>query len=183
MGVLDGLGDAGVANLCYNAAGTVSRVKQYGSTHANADRTEFPGPVYAGPSGDKALAGIATAANVRLSFYDALPVVGYLKAVVYKVPSGSPARTLKRIRLIAGTRPTSATLDVDIRKAAAPGLGVDRYLDASTASVGTASLTNASGNYSVEATVSAALAADDELIIKWTAVNGAQDVTVLLQVE
>lgn len=183
VGILDGLGDAGVANLCWNAAGTTSRVKQYGSGHANVDRTEFPGEVYAGPSGDKKLAGIASAATVRLSFYDAMPQVAYVKAVVYKVPAGSPARTLKRIRLVAGTRPTAASLDVDIRKAAAPGLGVDRFLDASTTSVGTASLTNASANYSVEATVSQALAADDEIIVKWTAVNGAQDVTVLLQIE
>lgn len=183
VGVSDGLGDSGVANLCYNAAGTTSRVKQYGSGHANADRTEFPGPIFAGPSGDKRVAGIADAAIVRLSFFDAMPQVGYVKAIVYKVPAGSAARTLKRIRLVAGTRPTSSSLDVDIRKAAAPGLGVDRYLDGSTSSVGTTSLTNASGNYSVEATVTQALAADDELIIKWTAVNGAQDITVLLQVE
>lgn len=178
--------DAGEWSV-WDAAGTARQRRFYGSTHAtNPNVSEFPGEIRAGSAGTAKMAGVATAAWVRVAVGDVVPAVGYLKRVVYKVPAGSPARSLKRVRMVVGTRPTSSSAQVEVRKAAAPADSVDRFLDASTTAAGSVSLTNASGNFAAESTAAplpVALAEDDELVLKWISVNGAVDVSVLLQIE
>lgn len=183
--------DAGYLTLAWRFDGTTPMVRQYGSSHATqANQFEIPGDLVAPSAVLITKSGKAVGSLIRACVGDAAPVAStYLKRVVYKVPSftGAPARTLTKIMVIAGTKPTGADLQVTVRKLAAPAVGVDRFLDASSTALTTVTLTVASGNFAVETTgLSHALATDDELVIKYGTIGSsipAADVSVILQIE
>ncbi len=183
--------DAGYATIVWDNAGTVAKVRVYGGTHATqANDVEIPGDLVAPSAVKITKGGKAVGAFLRAITGDILPVASsYLKRVVYKVPSftNAPARTLTKIMVVVGTKPVGADLQVTVRKLAAPAVGTDRYLDASSTVLTTVTLTAASGNFAVETTgLAHALATDDELVIKYGTVGtttAAADVTIILQIE
>lgn len=190
VGIDDSVGaDTGTFTLVWDYAGTTARIKHYGGSHATkANQTEFPGDI-SPLSGTFNFRGTAYAAWLRAIVSDALPVASsYMKRVVFKVPSktGALSRTLTKIMVVVGTKPVGADLQVEVRKLAAPAVGTDRFLDASSTSLTTVTLT-AAGNFAVETTgLAHSLAPDDELVVKYGTVGTttvAGDVTIILQIE
>lgn len=184
--------DTGYATLLWNHAGSVERIRSYGSGHSTKpDLTEFPGDI--GPLEAETISfrGVAFGAHARASFSDPLPVTGYLKRIVFKASdaAGAPNRTLTKIKLIAGTRPSTASLVLTLRKrtVAQQTSTNDPFIDANTTAItgATATLTVASGAYTIEVTLGSpeTLAPGEELVAVWGTVGAAADVTVLLQIE
>jgi hypothetical protein len=188
------LTDAGIYTIAWDFGGTNARIRHYGGSHASKpNKTEFIGDI--GPLSPTTLIkfiGTSHAAFTMVACGDALPVVGYLKRVLWKVPNSSsyPQRTVKALRVTVGTRPVGADLVVNLRfRDASAGMaddGDDPFVDGNSTSIATATLT-AGGNYSVLVSgLSQALDPDDELVIKYTSVGtttNAADATTLVLVE
>ena len=183
--------DAGYLTLAWDNAGTAKKMRIYGGSHATqANQTEIPGDLVDSSGNLITKSGKAVGALLRAVIGDPAPAASaYLKRVVYKVPSftDAPARTLQKLLVVVGTKPVGADLVVTVRKLAAPAVGVDRFIDGSSTQIGTVTLTAASSNFAAETTaIAAALATDDELVIKYGTVGSstaAADVTVILQIE
>lgn len=195
VGIEDSVGtDAGIYTMFWDFGGTNPRGRHYGGSHASKpNRTEFIGDVAPlSPTTLIKFFGIATAAYTMVAVGDPLPVIGYLKRVLWKVPNSVsyPQRTVKSFRLTTGTRPVGANLVAELRfRDASAGQADDNddpFVDGNTTLITTATLTTG-GNYSVLVSgLSQALDADDELIIKYTSVGtttNAADTTGLVLME
>jgi len=186
------LTDAGVFTICWDYAGTTSRIKHYGGSHATKPNlTEFIGDI--GPiSSTIKFRGISLASYTMIVTGDPLPQVGYLKRILFKIPNSSnyPQRTLKAWRITVGTKPVGADLVANLRFRDASGGQADNsddpFVDGNSTSISTATLT-ASSNFSVSVTgLSQALDPDDEFVLKYTSVGtttNAADATIMLLME
>jgi hypothetical protein len=182
-------GDNGYITLAWSHDGQTPLIRLYGSTHATkANTLEIPGNLSF--TGTTFASGVAAGAHARAIFSDPLPAIGYLKRIIYKASdaSGAPNRSLKKIKIIVGTRPTSANLVLVLRKrtVAQQTVSNDPFIDGNTTAIAAATATLAVGaNYSVEVTLGApeTIQPGEELIATWTTVGAAADVTVLLQIE
>lgn len=182
-------GDDGYVTLAWSHDGQTPLVRLYGSSHATkANVLEIPGNLSF--TGETFVSGVAAGAHARAIFSDALPVIGYLKRVIYKASdaSGAPDRSLKKIKIIVGTRPTSANLVLVLRKrtVAQQTVSNDPFVDGNTTAIAGATATLAVGaNYTVEVTLGSpeTILPGEEIIATWTTVGAAADVTVLLQIE
>lgn len=195
VGLEDGtLDNTGIFTLCWNYAGTTARIRHYGGSHASKpDLTEFIGDIAPlSPTTLIKFRGVSFAAFLLLTVYDAAPVVGYLKRILWKVPdsSGYPQRTIKTFGLITGTRPSGSDLVAQLRirdaSAGETAIGLDPFVDAQSDALGFANTLTlaASGNYAVENTgLSQALDPDDELVLKYTSTGGAVDTTFYILLE
>lgn len=181
-------GDNGYLTLAWSHDGQTPLIRLYGSTHATkANVLEIPGNLSF--TGSTFSSGVAAGAHARAIFSDAFPVTGYLKRIIYKASdaSGAPNRTLKKIKLVAGTRPTGTNLVLTLRKrtVAQQTVSNDPFTDGTTTALTDATATLAAGaNYTVEITITPeTLQPGEELVGKWGTTGSAADVTVLCQIE
>jgi hypothetical protein len=184
--------DFGELTLAWDFAGTSKRIRHFGSSHARADETEFPGDVVL--LSGKRLQGLAYGAFIRLSGYEALPVLnGYTAQVLWKVPefTGALSRTLTRTGLIVGSRPVGSSLIAQFRQVDAShgsfGDTLNRFADSAPISVADTVTLTAGSDYSKFNTgLSVTFDVGDELVVKWTSIGSttpAADVTIIAQFE
>jgi len=190
IGVEDDTHDnTGVLTIAWDELATTSYGRFYGSLHATtAKRTnlELIDGIFLGTAGDKLCHGIASGAYVRASVFDAVPASGRIPIAIYKVPTGSPARTLRGAGIIVGTKPTGGDIVVSIYKHAAPADTVERLTNGSGTLLGAVTLSNSPGTeFSKFSTTGFgdALAAEDELYADFGATNGALNATVFVDVD
>ena len=182
-------GDNGYLTVAWSHDGQTPLIRLYGSSHATkANVLEIPGNLTF--TGTTFVSGVAAGAHARAIFSDAFPVIGYLKRVIYKASdaSGAPNRSLKKIKIIVGTRPTSANLVIVLRKrtVAQQTVSNDPFVDGNTTAITDGTATLAVGaNYTVEVTLGTpnTILPGEEIIATWTTVGNAADVTVLCQIE
>lgn len=190
--------DAGYITLAWDFVGTTERIRHYGENWAvaeQADTTEFIGDI--GPLLPTTaifFRGIAWASVGWVSIGDAVPVATQtVKRIIYRAPDPAsitaPDRTIRKVRLTCGTKPTSTDLVITLRVRAAPQTDSADPYDAGSAADftdPTLTLTSASGDYSITKTLSTpeTLSPGDEVIAVYGATTGnAKDITLALLVE
>ncbi len=190
IGVEDDTHDnTGVLTIAWDHLATTAMGRFYGAGHATTakrDNLELLDGIYLGTAGDKLCHGISSAAYTRASVFDAVPSSGRIPIVIYKVPTGSPARTLRGAGIIVGTKPTGGDIVVSIYKHAAPADTVERLTSASGTLLGAVTLSNAPGTEFSKFSVTGfgdALAAEDELYADFGTTNGALNATVFVDVD
>lgn len=180
----------------WDSAGTTRKWIFYGASFSadatKQDAFETPGDTII-PATAVYRGGIAVAAAIRVTGYEALPVLNaYTPMVFWKVPELTTAanalsRTLTAAGLIVGSRPVGSSLIAEIRQIDVTDAGFsnafNRFADGTPSTVANTVTLTAGSDYSVFNTgLSVTFDPGDELVVKWTGIGSttpAADVTVV----